>query len=260
MAKREKRSSQSAPTDTVAAVSFSRSRAAALRHPRYGNANPDFTKNDFWDLMIRQRRNAYWARTTFGFKDIDWPTQRSLVATSAWREWSDGPVFCFTRFGRTVTQLPDGRIIYIGGEHEDWYDPDFCIYNDVVVEDTNGELDIHLYPKDTFPPTDFHTATLVGNEIYLIGSLGYVDMRRIGETQVYVLDTVSLKIEVFPAEGDGPGWISRHNAEYDRSLNEIRVTDGQVAIKDRKLEPNVHTYFLDLDTGLWRSSAAGSLP
>ncbi|KAK4449002.1 hypothetical protein QBC34DRAFT_300250 [Podospora aff. communis PSN243] len=43
------------------------------------------------------------------------------------------PSWCFDRFGRTTTWLEDGRIVFIGGEHEDWYDPDFCIYNDVVV-------------------------------------------------------------------------------------------------------------------------------
>jgi hypothetical protein len=43
------------------------------------------------------------------------------------------PVFCFRRFGRTETKLPNGRIVYIGGEHEDIYDPDLNIYNDVVV-------------------------------------------------------------------------------------------------------------------------------
>jgi len=29
--------------------------------------------------------------------------------------------------------LPDGRVVYIGGEHEDFNDDDFFIYNDVVV-------------------------------------------------------------------------------------------------------------------------------
>lgn len=42
------------------------------------------------------------------------------------------PIFSFSRVGRTVTQLCDGSCIYIGGEHEDCYDPDWCIYNDVV--------------------------------------------------------------------------------------------------------------------------------
>ena len=43
------------------------------------------------------------------------------------------PVWCYHRFGRSTSFLDDGRIIDIGGEHEDWYDEDFCIYNDVTV-------------------------------------------------------------------------------------------------------------------------------
>ena len=46
----------------------------------------------------------------------------------------DGPVWCFSRFGTSLTELPDGRFVQIGGEHEDFYDPDFCIYNDVTVQ------------------------------------------------------------------------------------------------------------------------------
>ena len=70
----------------------------------------------------------------------------------------------------------------IAGEHEDFYDPDFCIYNDVFVERARRPPGIYRYPKDVFPPTDFHTATLVGDEIILIGSLGYRDLRRAGRS------------------------------------------------------------------------------
>ena len=43
------------------------------------------------------------------------------------------PRWSFDRFGQSVTELPDGRIYYLGGEHEDFYMPDFQIYNDLVV-------------------------------------------------------------------------------------------------------------------------------
>jgi hypothetical protein len=52
--------------------------------------------------------------------------------------WESEAVFSFHRFGRTETQLPDGRIVYIGGEHEDFYNCDFFIYNDVVVVRGHG--------------------------------------------------------------------------------------------------------------------------
>jgi hypothetical protein len=36
------------------------------------------------------------------------------------------------RFGQSLTFLPDGRAVQIGGEHVDFYYPVFCIYNDVL--------------------------------------------------------------------------------------------------------------------------------
>ena len=72
-----------------------------------------------------------------------------------------GPVWCAQRFGQTVTLLPDGRAVQIAGEHEDHYDPDFTIYNDVFVHEPDGTIRIFGYPEAVFPPTDFHTATLV---------------------------------------------------------------------------------------------------
>ena len=112
-------------------------------------------------------------------------------AHSSYRDSIPGPFWSWDRFGRTSTELPDGRIIHIAGEHEDYYDPDFCIYNDVTVEHPGGRLEFYLYPKEIFPPTDFHTATLLGDDILLIGSLGYTDMRRIGETQVLRLNVTA---------------------------------------------------------------------
>jgi hypothetical protein len=42
-----------------------------------------------------------------------------------------------------------------GGEHEDFYDPDFCIYNDVFVHERDGSVAIYGYPESVFPPTDY---------------------------------------------------------------------------------------------------------
>lgn len=82
--------------------------------------NPTKVNNSFWKWMIaRGRYESYDARRKLGILDSS--------------EHFGGRVFCFNRFGRTETRLPDGRIVFIGGEHEDYYDPDFYIYNDVVV-------------------------------------------------------------------------------------------------------------------------------
>ena len=81
-----------------------------------GTVNPSIMNKPFWMFQVAGGCSAYTARTTFG--DTEEPF-----------EDSDGPVWCFFRRGATCTKLSDGRIVCIGGEHEDAYDPDFCIYN-----------------------------------------------------------------------------------------------------------------------------------
>ncbi|MEQ1613311.1 MAG: hypothetical protein ABL904_11205 [Hyphomicrobiaceae bacterium] len=218
-----------------------------LSRPRYGELPERELK--FWEYMIRQRRTASWARQQFGIGG------GSAGSESAQRERPDGPVWCFTRLGRSVTQLRDGSLVYIGGEHEDFYDSDFCIYNDVVVEDTSGNITIRGYAKDVFPPTDFHTATLVGDEIWVIGSLGYQDLRRAGETQVMRFGIDDHRIKSVATSGDNPGWISGHTATFERRSREISVTGGKVWVStegETKLIPNIDTFILLLDTLAWR--------
>lgn len=78
----------------------------------------------FWQAMIRSGIDAYaGARLAGGTRD-------------------DCPVWCAQRFGQSLTLLPDGRAIQIGGEHEDYYDSDFCIYNDVFVHHPDGRIEI----------------------------------------------------------------------------------------------------------------------
>lgn len=232
-------------------MEMTREQALQLKPPRFGNANPDSVRNPFWKYMIRQRRNAYFARQKF---NIPYSATRlqTLAATSAWRQDPEGPVWCFTRHGRTVTMLSDGRLIYVGGEHEDWYDPDFCIYSDVVVEDTDGNIEICIYPETVFPPTDFHTASLVGKTLYLVGCLGYKDARAIGETPVYRLNVDTYAISRLESYGDCPGWIFKHEAEFDRANNEIRVWGGSVLQPDDTMASNSHEYALSLSSEIWR--------
>jgi hypothetical protein len=165
------------------------------------------------------------------------------------------PIWCFSRFGMTLTRLPDGRALFIAGEHEDFYDPDFCIYNDVIVINPELQVTIYGYPAEVFPATDFHTATLVGEAaVYLIGSLGYPEERRPGETPVYRLDTTTMQIDPVATTGAHPGWISRHRAEHDAAHNAIKVTGGQIFTGkrgDRSLRDNRRSYRLNLSTMEW---------
>jgi len=165
----------------------------------------------------------------------------------------DGPIWTFERYGATRTELADGRVVCIGGEHEDSYDPDFHVYNDLVVFGPDEQIEIYGYPRAVFPPTDFHTATLVGDKIIIVGCLGNVGERRPGLTPVYSVDTGSYQISGLIGSGTMPGWISRHTAELtgDRLLV---IRGGQfVESKDgrQRFKRNSEEFLLDAATGAW---------
>lgn len=200
--------------------------------PHYGNTNPQVMDVDFWKLMIQTRQWAYWARCQFQVTGYE------------------NPIWCFDRFGMSKTKLPNGRTIYIAGEHEDAHDPDFWIYNDVIVIDENCEITIYGYPREVFPPTDFHSATLVDDFIYIIGSVGYTDTRQVGFTPVYRLHTQTFRIEEVDTSGEMPGWISRHEAVYDADTNHIIISGGQLTDAHTFIT-QPHTYQLDLKTLVW---------
>lgn len=209
------------------------------RTRRFGEANPEQMNEPFWLAMIRAGLTGYDAASSFGGRS----------------SMTDPPVWCAQRFGQSITFLPDGRIVQIGGEHEDSYDPDFCIYNDVFVHEPSGALHIYGYPESVFPPTDFHTATLVGDFIYIIGSLGYHGARRFGETQILRLDTRNWRIEQVKANGDGPGWLHEHRAVL-AAPDEITVSGGKIAnlVEDREVhQENAGRFVLDLRRLLWRA-------
>lgn len=111
------------------------------KHRVFGTSNPQRMNYPFWKAMVAGGASAYHARARFEQGRTD-----------------DDAVWCFNRFGKSISELPDGRVIEIAGEHEDFYDPDFCIYNDVIVHQGDGSFDIYGYPADIFPPTDFHTS------------------------------------------------------------------------------------------------------
>jgi ankyrin repeat protein len=207
-----------------------------LSWPCWGEANPDKVDSPFWNAMIRSGITAYAGTQLCGGTH------------------DDSPVWCAQRFGQSITLLPDGRIIQIGGEHEDFYDPDFYIYNDVFVHHPDGRIDIYCYPEDVFGPTDFHTATLIGSSIYIIGTLGYQGRRRIGETPVHLLNIDTLEICAVQTSGSAPGWISRHRAAL-AGTHEIRVWGGKI-IGDREGKSTYDgfhgVYLLNVSTGEWR--------
>jgi len=223
--------------------------------PRFGAANPERIHNLIWEWMIRTNANPWWVREDFGLElnHQELTEDRRLIGAPDW---------CFKRFGMSETRMPDGRIICIGGEHEDWYDPNFCIYNDVVVlrpapgktalSESSGEVEIYGYPRDVFAPTDFHSATLVVGHIYIIGRLGYLEDRSVPSTPVYRLDTDSYRIEQLSTSGSSPGLIHEHHAEFEPETNSILVRGGRLdAPGTRELPWNHAVHRLHLSDGRW---------
>lgn len=205
---------------------------AAQSAPREGRANPELVDVPFWREQIRTGRSASSAI-------VDCLGKRA-------EEQSRGPTWSFHRFGRTSTRLADGRWVLIAGEHEDHYDPDFCIYADVTVISPDHRVDHFIYPHSIFPPTDFHTATVVKNDIIMIGNLGYHHARKAGETQVLQLSLDDFSIHPIQTTGQNPGWISRHTATLNG--DHIIVSGGVI---EPGYADNTDSFVLDLNTLKW---------
>jgi hypothetical protein len=185
----------------------------AWQHPRLGTSNPERMNNPVWEWLIKSKVNAYMAAEKFKMNE----------------GCPDSPRWCFDRFGQSTTELSDGRKVLIAGEHEDFYDPDFYIYNDVVVIDSAGGISIYGYPHSVFPATDFHSATLFDNRIIIIGSLGYPRERKPGTTPVFALDLATFAISPITTIGTPPDWLYNHTAT-------LRSKDGSILITGGKLD------------------------
>jgi hypothetical protein len=206
------------------------------RPPVRGTLNPQVMTNPVWTWLIESRLNAYQANELFG-------GESALQA---------GPGWCFERFGQSSTLLPDGRTVLIAGEHEDHYDPDFFIYNDVVVRSAGGEVEILGYPTDVFPPTDFHSATLLDRQIVIIGSLGYQGERHAGITQVMTLELDRWQISPVHTKGTGPGWIHRHQAQLSDDGRHILISGGKIDRCDgEELVENIDEWRLSIGDWQW---------
>lgn len=232
---------------------------------RFGADNPEPMNIGYWEFMVRRGGDPYSVRRELGLP----PHYGSCSAEGCGP--GEGPDWCFDRFGMTRTPMPDGRVICVAGEHEDFYDPDFCIYNDVIVlrpasgetdvSLTSGEVELYGYPAEVFPPTDFHSATLVDDRIIIVGRLGYYGSRSIGPTPVMQLDTRSYRITPTQTTGANPGWIYRHHADYDEERHAITVRGGMIDIGDRKKEtPHLAAYRLHLDGMCWEMLAEAESP
>ncbi|MEO8099296.1 MAG: hypothetical protein ABI811_16450, partial [Acidobacteriota bacterium] len=104
----------------------------------------------------------------------------------------------------------------------------------------------------SFPSTDFHTATLAGEFIYVIGCLGYHGTRQYGTTPVYRLHTGTFEMQRVEVSGPAPGWIYEHRAFLDGQ--EIWISEAMLARFDGR-EVNVgdlRAFVLDIKRFSWR--------
>lgn len=187
-----------------------------------------------WEWLVREGISAYQANEKFRGPDV----------------FEAGPGWCFDRFGCSRTELADGRVIHIAGEHEDSYDPDFYIYNDVIVQHPDGVIDIYGYPAEVFTPTDFHSATQTGDAIWIVGNLGYPEDRRVGTTPVHLLDLADFSIRAVRTTGACPGWIRKHRACV-RDGSTLVIERGEVEVGENRTLDNVDVFALDLQTQTW---------
>jgi ankyrin repeat protein len=205
------------------------------RYRRFGRTNPEVMNVPFWNAMIRSGADAHLVRRFFGDSDI----------------YATRTIWCFDRMGMSFTELSDGRFVQIGGEHEDHYDPNFCIYNEVVIHARNGTFEVLGYPKEVLPPIDFHTATYWQGSIFIVGGLGYAGTRRSGVTPVYRLDCSTWSIEPVVTRGENPGWIYNHRAAL-RDAGTITINCGDIwTAEDTEIVKNTGRFELNLASMIW---------
>lgn len=210
---------------------------------RFGRSNPERITTPFLLEQVRTGETSFRAMQARG-------------VTPRFRR-RGSPAWTFDRYGQARVALPDGTVLAIAGEHEDYYDPDFCIYNDVTVFRPDGTIDVYAYPRDVFPPTDFHTATLVGDQVYIVGNVGYQDDRRkISGTPVFKLDIQTLAISLVLTAGQAPDRLYRHFARLSPDAHALEFWSGYVeppsSNPDEQLL-NPHLWQLDLRTHAWRN-------
>ena len=103
--------------------------------PRFGVGNPERIVNPYWEWEIRRRIEG----------NAVYPSRVKHVLGIDFKDKAYSPTWTCSRMGSTETVLSDGTRVSVAGEYEDWYDPDFCIYNDViVVSPSRGDFDLWL--------------------------------------------------------------------------------------------------------------------
>lgn len=213
------------------------------RSPRFGTSNPTNLTNPFWVWQVKTKIKAFWVlREILSEKEM----------ANSWDHPSPKPTWCMDRWDKTLTHLPDGRLVFIGGWDEDKLYNLFAHYNDVVVIEPSGQVTIYGYPEECFPSTHKHTATLVGHEVVIIGNREFSGNRDLKTRFVYVLDVRTFVMRRVETRGAILPAISGHEANLASDGKSIRITGG---IIDRGHDlsdvENIEDWSLDLSTWSW---------
>ncbi|PHN02110.1 hypothetical protein [Flavilitoribacter nigricans] len=239
-------------------------------HCRYGAANPEKVTSDYYTFMVATGTEASFVGPdrfrellasgeikdfAKDFEELTGKVKDGKLSAQAAAGFfnyltSGKPKWCSYRFGSSYHFLEDGKMLQIGGEHEDYYEPDFNIYNDVIRISPTGTVDVFLYPEQVFPPTDFHTSTKVGNQIIIIGGLGYQKDRVARRTNMHILDLDDFSITSMSTSGKNPGWIFKHTTLHDEENHCLYVLNGK-KWTNGKIIDNDGTYRFDLVTKRW---------
>lgn len=216
--------------DLVAAPSITRDLFAAGYRVRFGQANPERADPLFWQAQMRRMQSGKAAK----------------AATVGKATQTQGPVWSFAREGRSATALPDGGWLLIGGQHACQHDPDHAIYNDVTVVTPTGGIRHYLYPPQVFAPTYQHSATRMGDGVWIIGGRGYARDADPVATSVTWLSLEDYSLNPIRTFGAGPAGIYGHQARLIAGA--VHISGGQ-RIGDGR--PLGGTFVLDLTSRVW---------
>lgn len=105
------------------------------------SANPEFRTSSYYSWVIANYNLPVEIRTLYG-------------------DAESGPVWTFNRMGMSLDVLQNGTRVYIGGHYGDMYEPDYHIYNDVVVITSGGDTVVCNYSTTVLAPICFHNTTV----------------------------------------------------------------------------------------------------
>lgn len=226
-------------------VECSREEYESGKYMRFGTTNPEKMEELYWRAMVRSGDVADL------YVDMsDLPKNDELNQSA--REWH------YIRWGKSLTPLPNGYFIEIGGRYEgrnEAYD-----FNEVFVYDGHGNFDIYGYPQEVLPPVVGHTATLIEDQIYIIGGMDDSEESLRNQRFIYRLNCNSMAIDKLETFGENCGLLYGHLVAYHRGqgiAGEIHVKEGyewcySADAGKNDWQENTDLLILDLHTLQWR--------